>query len=76
MSAKASSPSRVMKETSAPSRRRRDRLVRALAARSEHEGIAQDRLAHARLALGAIGGVGDEDAEDDDFAGLAMRCHS
>ena len=43
-----------------------DRLVRALAAGAEGEALAQDRLAHAGQADGAVGGVGDEDAEDDD----------
>ena len=42
------------------------RLVGALAARTEREAGAEQRFAHARLALRVIGGVGDEDAEDDD----------
>ena len=49
--------------------RRSDRLVGALPARPQRKARAEQRLAHARRPLGAIGGVGDEDAEDDDRLG-------
>ena len=73
MSANGSWPSRVMKDTSAPSRAGSDRLVGALAARPQREAGAQDGLAHARRARGAIGGIGDEHAEDDDRLGAPWR---
>ena len=46
--------------------RRRDRLVRSLAARPELEARADDGLADLRLPAGAEGEVGDEHAEDGD----------
>src|SRR3546814_4584888 len=48
-------------------------LVGALAARAQHKLPPEDRLAQPRLARCAIGGIGDEDTEDDAglVAGLA-----
>ena len=45
---------------------RRHRLVGSLAARAELEAFAENGFAHARLALGTVGRIGDEDAEDND----------
>ena len=64
-----------MKCTSAPSRAGGDRLVGALAARPQFEGAAEDGLAETRLALGPVGGVGDEDPEDDDGTAGGHRRH-
>ena len=47
---------------------RRHRLVGALAARAELEALAENGFAHPRLALGTVGGIGDEDAEDHNSA--------
>ncbi len=68
MSAKSSSPSLGEEGRSPPRLGRRDRLVRALAARPELEALAQDASRPCvGCAVGAIGGVGDENAEDDDI---------
>ena len=66
MSANGSTPSRVRKVTSAPSRPAATAWFEPLPPGPSLKDCAEDRLAHARLAGGAIGGVGDEDAEDDD----------
>ena len=71
MSAKASSPSRVIgapRPRAAPPPPPGSSPCRPARARTPPE----DRLAHPRHPLGAIGGVGDEDAEDDDAGAHAQ----
>jgi hypothetical protein len=65
MSAKASLPELRQEPHIRPRLGRRHRLVRPLAPGTEHEGLALDRLAHPRHPIGAVRGVGHEDAEND-----------
>ena len=55
-----------MKLTSAPSRAAATAWFEPLPPGPSLKLSPEDRLAHARRPVGAIGGVGDEDAEDDD----------
>ena len=55
-----------MKVTSAPSRPAATAWFEPLPPGPSLKSDPEDGLAHARLARGAVGGVGDEDAEDDD----------